>query len=141
MGVRRSFSIGPKTFWHIIREVALIFLGISLAIWFNNWNEKIKLKQTEKEVLLEVKSGLKADLQDLNINLTGHQHGIRSCDSIRKYYVKGDFSELDTLYLHLIQSRANFSSLRNTAPYEFLKSKGISIISNDSLRKAHYRFV
>jgi len=136
MSVRRSFNLGPKTLWHIIREVALIFLGISLAIWFNNWNEQIKLKHTEKDVLLEIKSGLKADLKDLNINLTGHKHGIRSCDSIRKYYVKGSFAELDTLFLHIIQSRANFSSLRNTAPYEFLKSKGISIISNDSLRLA-----
>ena len=60
----------PKFNWkYIIGEVSLIFIGISLAIWFNNWNENQKLKRVEVQILQEIKNGLQADLKDLQINM------------------------------------------------------------------------
>ena len=126
----------PKFNWkYIIGEVSLIFIGISLAIWFNNWNENQKLKRVEVQILQEIKNGLQADLKDLQINMNGHKEGIRATQHISGFYTGGPVNR-DSLIKSIYAVRSNFSSLRNTAPYEFLKSQGISIINDDSLRLA-----
>ena len=53
-------ALGKINWKSIIGEVALIFLGITLAIWFDNWNEGIA---DSHDKLIYIQS-LKEDLQD-----------------------------------------------------------------------------
>lgn len=51
--MKRLFSRFAKVNWkYIISEIALLFVGINLAIWFNNWNANSHLHQ-DRQVALE----------------------------------------------------------------------------------------
>lgn len=50
---------------YIFREIVLIFIGISLAIWFNNWNTSIQSNQNKEIVIKRVKEEIKSNLEEL----------------------------------------------------------------------------
>ncbi len=50
---------------YIFGEIFLIFVGISLAIWFNNWNTSIKSNQDKEIVIKRVKEEIEANLEEL----------------------------------------------------------------------------
>lgn len=50
---------------YILREIVLIFIGISLAIWFNNWNTSIQSNQNKEIVIKRVKEEIKSNLEEL----------------------------------------------------------------------------
>ncbi|MDO5971953.1 hypothetical protein Q4Q35_19300 [Flavivirga aquimarina] len=49
---KRNFKLDWK---YIVREVLLIFIGINLAIWFNNWNTNKKANQDKEVVVSKIK--------------------------------------------------------------------------------------
>lgn len=65
-------------------EILLIFIGITLAITFQNWNENRKQAELEKTVLEQLKVSLQNDLKDVNANLATHQKVQKSCMRILK---------------------------------------------------------
>jgi len=46
---------------YAIGEIALVVIGILIALQINNWNEAKKENQQIKKILLEVKANLKSD--------------------------------------------------------------------------------
>jgi len=50
---------------YAIGEIALVVIGISLAIWFNNWNTSIQSNQNKEIVLKKVKEEIKSNLEEL----------------------------------------------------------------------------
>ena len=50
---------------YVFREIVLIFIGISLAIWFNNWNTSIQSNQNKEIVIKRVKEEIKSNLEEL----------------------------------------------------------------------------
>ena len=122
-----------KYLLYAIGEVILIFIGINLAIWFNNWNDGKKAKTEEIQYLNELKSGLTYDLNDIFFNIELHHKAEKSCEIIL-YNLENDIPYHDSLDLHFAQA-SNFSaSFPKKGAYESLKSIGIGLISNDSLR-------
>ena len=133
--MKRFFKSMRFDWKYILGEITLIFLGISLAIWFNNWNEALKLKRTEVNILTEIRTGLQADIKDLGTNLMAHQTGLRAAEYLQEFYLGGESENPDSLNLYLFLITMDATSLQNTAPYEYLKSRGISLVSDDSLRR------
>ena len=43
----------------------LIFIGISLAIWFNNWNSSMQSSKNKKIVMVKIKEEIAANLEEL----------------------------------------------------------------------------
>lgn len=118
---------------YALGEVFLIFIGISLAISFSNWNERRAAKKVELETLKELKEGLEKDLQDIKVNITGHGGRVKAYQwVIDKWEAKA--TNLDSLESVLPFFIGTTTFITNTAPYEMLKSRGLEIISNDSLR-------
>jgi len=56
------------TWLYIVREIVLLFIGISLAIWFNNWNERRKFKSIIKKSIGFIELELKSNLEILKSN-------------------------------------------------------------------------
>ncbi len=50
---------------YAIGEIALVVIGISLAIWFNNWNTSIQSNQNKEIVIKRVKEEIKSNLEEL----------------------------------------------------------------------------
>lgn len=114
-------------------EFLSIFIAVISAFALNNWNEDRRDRNTEHKLLLEIKNGLVKDKLDIAINVRGHQAGLRSSD----YWLKVIHNEpvsYDSMYFNVLNLTRDFISIQNKAGYESLKSKGLELILNDSLR-------
>ncbi|TVZ59701.1 hypothetical protein NA63_2237 [Flavobacteriaceae bacterium MAR_2010_105] len=121
---------------YAIGEIILVVIGILIALSINNWNQKQQLFNQEQGLLLEIKNdlnGTKIELKDDISSLNARMH---ASDSIIEYLNNLDFKEYDN---NLFESRLNWA-LGNvklyprTIAYENIKSFGIHLISNDSIR-------
>lgn len=62
------FKLKHINWKYIFGEILLLFVGINLAIWFNDWNAS-KATQKDKEVaLVKIKGEIEANLEELVAN-------------------------------------------------------------------------
>ena len=113
-------------------EVFLIFVGIILALSANSWYENRNERLDEKDVLFQLKSALEVDLRRIESDL----EVLRQMESDVDFLVLHMESE-DPITRELVPK---FRSIRRwvgiesmTAPYEALKSRGLSLISDSTL--------
>ncbi|SEL99277.1 hypothetical protein SAMN04487910_3836 [Aquimarina amphilecti] len=114
-------------------EFLSIFIAVISAFALNNWNDNRKDKKAEQKILIEIKNGLEKDLEDLKINNKGHKRGIKACQFWRDV-IQNKEVIIDSVQLRFVELTRDFTSLQNNSGYETLKSKGLEIIENDSLR-------
>lgn len=126
---RRSRPVWRK----FIFEFLSIFIAVLSAFALNNWNEDRRDRHTEHKLLLEIRNGLVKDKLDLEVNMGGHQNGIRVCDFWKKI-IDNEPVVQDSMYANILNLTRDYISIQNRAGYESLKSKGLELIQNDSLR-------
>ena len=64
--MKKLFSALKKINWkYVVGEILLIFIGISLAIWFNNWNSSMQLNRNKNIVILKIKDEIENNLDEL----------------------------------------------------------------------------
>ncbi|WP_298892361.1 DUF6090 family protein [uncultured Psychroserpens sp.] len=114
-------------------ELLLIFLGITIAIWFNNWNETKKSNKIELKSIKEIKSAIHQDILDINENIYGFSMRVKLYNQVIEH-VEKDLPMNDSLNTKLPYLLGVTTFLSNEGPYETLKSRGLETISNDSLR-------
>lgn len=123
----------PKYFLYAIGEILLVVIGILIALQINNNNETRKLKQKEIILLTELKSNLQEDMVDLEYNINNNKIRLQSNKVIRSA-IQQRIPFNDSLKFHFGNIMGNFQLTENTAAWENLKSIGLDLISNDSLR-------
>jgi len=116
-----------------IFEFLSIFIAVISAFALNNWNENRREAYAENKILIEISNGLEKDLDDIKLNVSGHKDGIAACNYFREAFA-GKSIETDSLMFHYFNLTRDFISIQNIAGYETLKSKGLELIDNDSLR-------
>lgn len=114
-------------------EFLSIFIAVISAFALNNWNENRKAHKSEYKILMEIQNGLGKDIVDINLNVGGHEDGINACKYFRKIFAN-QIVNGDSILIHFFNLTRDFVSVQNTAGYETLKSKGLELVSNDSLR-------
>ncbi len=112
-----------------------VFIGVSLAFYLNQWSDEQKDKKAEEKILLEIRTGLKQDLQDMEVNIRGHQEGLKAVEFFKKLPFKQDTAQ-DSVMIKWFNLFRNFVVIQNSSGYESLKSKGLELIQDDSLRYA-----
>lgn len=118
---------------YALGEIFLLFVGINLAIAFNNWNtNRIKVK-IEWETLKELKEGIQKDHKDIETNIFGHK-GRQQLYRYLTDHIEHKRPVSDTLLAFLPYLMGTTTFVTNTAPYEMLKARGLDVISNDSIR-------
>ena len=123
-----------KTNWaKYLVEFFSIFIAILLAFTLENWNENKRDRNTESSILKEISNGLVKDLQDIADNSNGHKLGIEACIYWQKIVSKQNV-DARLFIQHYIRLSRDFISIQNTSGYESLKSQGLGIILDDSLR-------
>ncbi len=116
-------------------ELLLIFLGITAALYFNNWNEARQRAKLERETLLEIHNGVSADLADIEGNIEGYtfrQTGYEFVVEHLEQQLPPSEAFLDTI--RFLRGFTYFIS--NSGPFETLKSRGLELISNKEIRLA-----
>ena len=128
-----------KYFKYAIGEIILVVIGILIALQINNWNESKKSSRIELEFLKNLN-------RDLDIDLVNFENKIRIDSSIMESNKKlmqaiqnHDEEVLNKSFLGNINGLAMINRAGVFYPqksaYESLKSQGIQLISNDSLRQ------
>lgn len=70
----RFFTFTNNFNWkYIIGEILLIFVGISLAIWFNNWNTSNKNNHAKEIAIVKIKEEIKNNRDELIIAQKSNQ--------------------------------------------------------------------
>ncbi|MGX7688539.1 hypothetical protein [Flectobacillus sp. BAB-3569] len=114
-------------------EFLSIFIGVFAAFALDSWNETRKDKYVEIKILSEINNGLKQDVKDIMLNMEGHQQGIQAASYFQKVILNQPVSS-DSIRQYHFRLFRNFISIQNSSGYQTLKSKGLEIIENDSLR-------
>lgn len=124
-----------KYLLYAIGEIALVVIGILIALNINNGNEASKLKYKELVLLSEMQQNLKQDLDVLNGCIKGNKRITRS-NEIVKLALETKLPFNDSLKYHFGNTFGNFEFTENNSAWENLKSIGLDLISNDSLRNS-----
>lgn len=114
----------------VLVEVAVITIGIVLAYQLNTMREADKTLEAERKVLNEIKSNLELDLIDLEGNISAHQNALTLIDSIKGW--DGPYQDqIGDIFFRIFR---DYLFLPQTSAFETLKSKGVDLIVNDSIR-------
>ena len=115
-------------------EFLSVFFAVMFAFLLNKWNEGNKERLSERTILKEIYHGLERDSIDLSRDEQSTKHMINAVDYFRRISdnIEVDTDSLARYYLFLTR---DFVTIQNTSGYETLKSVGLEIIQNDSLRK------
>lgn len=118
---------------YAIGEIALVVIGILIALQINNWNEEQKEAELELVLLEELKENLQADLLDMTKNIGFHERSKKSAEIILNAFEQ-NLPYHDSLNYHFgeILTLPKFLITQNA--YNSFNQAGMRIIKNDSLR-------
>jgi len=119
---------------YAVGEIALVVIGILIALQINNWNiqrqkdklEKVLLEQVKQELML-MNNDIEGDMMELN--LAGISH-----DKIETYF-KENKKYADSMCFDFYCLIADEYIYPKEAAYGRIKEEGLDIIKNDSLRR------
>lgn len=122
-----------KYLLYAIGEILLVVIGILIALQINNWNENNKLRRTEIKILKELEIALKQDSFNLNVNVRSYNYVKRALEIIDEQ-LQLPVPTNDSLSYAFTRFLFNNSVAPTIGPYETLKSKGLDLITTDSIR-------
>jgi len=124
-----------KYFKYAIGEIVLVVIGILIALQINNWNEQRKKAQVEIYTLVDVKSDIQENVKNLEVGIVILKEVYNKNLKIIDYYQqKIPYNEsMDTLFNNFY---TNWDPDFTYAAFENLKNQGVSLISNEMLRKS-----
>lgn len=118
---------------YAIGEIVLVVIGILIALQINTWNEERKTRVIETKTLKEIRANLEMDLVEMNSDIAV-MDSINYAGEVVIDYLK-NHNEPSYAFKYAVQlTRINPHFDPNQGGYSLLNSKGIDIISNDSLR-------
>jgi hypothetical protein len=134
--IRQNLIMENKTSKYLkyaIGEIILVVIGILIALQINNWNEDRKLEKVEISMLIELKSNLETTLKNFKNDTIQNLNTIHQYKKI-DYYINEDLPynpDLDEAFGMLGNWWSPYPIMTG---YATLKTKGLDIISNASLR-------
>ncbi|MBT8393464.1 MAG: hypothetical protein KJN66_01305 [Bacteroidia bacterium] len=119
---------------YAIGEIVLVVIGILIALQINNWNNNRIERRMEKEILKEILVNLETDLQNINETIERNKIWIEH-NYLVVEHLENKTPLTDSLKYHYssLYGYHRFQPIK--VAYENLKSEGISIIRNGTLRK------
>lgn len=125
-----------KYLLYAIGEIALVMIGILLALQVNNWNEYRKDRMVEKEILRNLVESLETTIQKMHAHIDANAFCDRASEIVLNT-IENKLPYNDTLnrYFGWALSIEDPGSLISSVGYESLKQAGVKIILNTQLRK------
>ena len=115
-------------------EVLILIFGILIALQVNNWNDERQNNEIEITILKTFKSDLKADMNEwLDYDIPLHDTVMLSIHILLDH-MENDLPYHDSLNYHFLTATLNTHFTPRLGAFETLKSTGVNIIRNDSLR-------
>jgi len=136
--IRRDLLANSQFFKYLkyaIGEIILVVLGILIALQINNLNEERKQRVEEINILKGLKKDFQSDIRDFKTGLREYNNISTSIDQILKI-LENNETYNDSLDKYFAQTVSWPLAVIHKNSFDALKSKGVSLISNDSLRQA-----
>jgi len=135
--IRRSL-IGSSSFQkyilYAIGEIALIVIGILLALQISNWNEVKKQEELERKTLREIQNELSSTRGEIESDLDAHLSEIQDMERVFSHLLEKKPFE-NNLWMSFINATRDHQVYLKSSAFENLKSVGLNIVSNDTLRR------
>ncbi len=129
IGAERSVR---KYMFYAIGEMALVVIGILIALQVNNWNEARQNRRFEQNILTEIHRNLEIDAKKLKFIVEERKKSVEAIDHILNAVNKKLLTKDFGIWLADIINHDRFFSVTNA--YEVLKSKGLEIVRHSHLR-------
>lgn len=78
-------KFGNLNWKYIIGEVLLIFVGINLAIWFNDWNASKKIDRNKKIAIEKIQVEIKNNLRELRKTRWNNQRLVKAFETYKGF--------------------------------------------------------
>jgi len=135
--IRQNLLMENKTgkyFKYAIGEIVLVVIGILIALQINNWNENRKDRFIEKKILQSLNNDLQKDIYSMKYMISNDSL-INESNSKLIQILKDSHSEYEPNQNKLFGLINRFNVFYpQRMGYESLKSKGLEILLNDSLK-------
>jgi hypothetical protein len=118
---------------YAIGEIVLVVIGILIALQINTWNEERKTRSIETKTLNEIRANLRMDLTEIKSDITV-MDSVSNAGQAVIDYLNSHTEPSESFNNDVYVSRLNPHFDPNQGGYSLLLSKGLDIISNDSLR-------
>ena len=117
-----------------LSEIIVIFIGISISFWFEEWRDNRRDRETEHKILMNLRENLVQDTLMMGGNVKGGEIYVYSITQLISFKSKISSDSLN----HFIDMATSYSvCLNNQTTYEEIKQTGRStLIQDDSLKKA-----
>ena len=127
--------MGKLNWQYALGELVLIFTGITLSLWFNDWSEDKKQRSVEIKTLREIKTEILLDTIDINDNIRSYRAMVEG-DSLIHQWLMHALPDTVITSRRIANLDAHYTITFHSSAYETLKSRGVETIRNDSLRLA-----
>ena len=126
-----------KYLLYAIGEIALVMIGILLALQVNNWNDERKEKRHEIDILKQMKTDLEEDIQIgwkypiyvREMSIKSSEIIINNLENYKPYH--------DSLDVSFGWIPATTIFMPRTSVYDNLKTVGFDVIDNNDLRNKY----
>ncbi|MFZ1704784.1 MAG: hypothetical protein WAT79_10595 [Saprospiraceae bacterium] len=122
-----------KYLLYALGEIILVVIGILIALQINTWNQERNTHILETKIIKEINNNLVQDQKEILDDLTYMEYINNACKYV-KNHLQTQNKPSDTLYLQASVLRVTPHFDPNNSGYKLLQSKGVEVISNDSLR-------
>jgi len=126
-------KIKTKHIYKYLIEIIIIVIGVLIAFYLTNWGNELKERKTENEIVSQIYFELNDNLIDLKNDIEIHKNSFRSQLKIQSFLDNKEINS-DSLMMDFYWATKEEYIFPNTSAFENLKSTGMSIIRNDSLR-------
>ncbi len=114
-------------------EIMLVVLGILIAVQVNTFKNKREIIELEKKILYEIENNLAGDIIEIQDEIESFNIILKVNSILLEHFqVNQPYHDSIGAHIHVIEKSPHFSPTRSG--YNLLESKGIDLISNDSLR-------
>jgi hypothetical protein len=121
-----------KYLFYAIGEIALVMIGILLALQVNNWNEIRKGQKFEQGILFLLDQNLESDSTLISKELFKSKLAIELTNRLLDQVSQKNYNDSLNFWMGKIISFERFKS--KSSAFEVLKSKGIDNISDKKLQ-------
>lgn len=121
-----------KYLLYALGEIMLVVIGILIALQIDTWNEARKNRAFEREVLAQIKENLLQDKLVLQGVARSYLEAVEASGKLLDSSKRSALPDSIPYWLGRVARFERFNPL--TSSYEVLKSKGLDIVSKDTLR-------
>ena len=121
---------------YALGEIVLVIVGILIALSINNWNNEKKNSKKETFHLKEIRNNLQENLiVEIIPAIEDYEVRLKSYSRLEaNFYNSSENLSQDTVKSLILKTILGWELLLNEVAFENLKSTGLDLITNDTLR-------